>query len=109
MKNKKGIAEEIHCKRICNYNNNGECVSGSEEKDLFGINCMAFEPKTFKLPVTWECYGMVEIEADTIEDAVMKFEETEEDIPLPTESDYVEGNFRLSADYDDIEYFKQFN
>ena len=56
--------------------------------------------KFWKIPVTWECYGVIEVEGDTIEDALANFrhhEDEEEGYPLP-EGEYVDGSFRLSDD-----------
>ena len=56
--------------------------------------------KMWKIPVTWECYGTVEVEGDTIEDALKEFnriEEETEGFSLP-EGEYIDGSFRLSDD-----------
>ena len=56
--------------------------------------------KFWKVPVTWECYGTVEVEGDTIEEALANFREYESGGPgyaLP-EGEYVDGSFRLSDD-----------
>ena len=55
--------------------------------------------KKWKIPVTWEMCGMVEIEADTLEEA-MKIVETDMSIGLP-EGEYIEGSFELSTDDED--------
>ena len=55
-----------------------------------------------KLPVTWEVCDFVTIEADSIDEAIEKFKETEDDIPLPTEPDYVDGSFSLSTEDPEI-------
>jgi hypothetical protein len=49
---------------------------------------------TFKIPVTWEVYGTVHIEASTLKDAIAIFDETEDDISLPTEPNYVDASFQ---------------
>lgn len=54
--------------------------------------------KFWKVPVTWECYGTVEVEGDTIEEALTNFRKYESEGPgytLP-EGEYVDGSFRLS-------------
>lgn len=43
--------------------------------------------KKFKIPVTWEVYGTIEIEADSLEEAIQKFDDIEingegHDLPL---------------------------
>lgn len=54
--------------------------------------------KTWKIPVTWECYGMVEVEADTLSKAVEYVREDPDDMPLPNDFDYVDGSFGPSVD-----------
>lgn len=58
----------------------------------------------YKMPVTWEMCGYVEVEADSIEEAVKTFNETSDDISLPNDGEYVDSSFRLSVDsVEDIE------
>lgn len=52
----------------------------------------------FKIPVTWEVYGMVEIEADTIHEAINIARDDDGVIPLPTDSDYVDGSWRVTEE-----------
>ena len=49
---------------------------------------------TYKIPCTWVMSGTIEIEAETVGEAILKAE----DAPLPTESDYMEGSFRVDLD-----------
>ena len=49
---------------------------------------------TYKIPVTWEAYGIVEIEAETLDEAIKIFDETEDEISLPTDSEYIDGSFK---------------
>ena len=44
----------------------------------------------FKIPVSWEMYGYITVEADNLENAI----EIAEDFPLPDGS-YIEGSFRI--------------
>jgi hypothetical protein len=62
--------------------------------------------KTFKIPVTWEVYARAEVEAENLEEAYKIIEEDKEDIPLPTETCYVDGTFKNS--FDNIEELKAF-
>ena len=39
--------------------------------------------KTWKIPVTWEVFGTVEIEAESLDEAMQIFDETEDEISLP--------------------------
>lgn len=62
-----------------------------------------------KLPVTWEVCGLVEIEANSIEEAVEYFNQNSSDIELPENPEYVDGSFVLSDDDPDyIKYFQKF-
>ena len=62
---------------------------------------------TYKIPVTWEVYATVEVEATSLGEAVVIFEETKEDIPLPTDPEYVDDSFRLTDK--NIDFIKLFN
>ena len=60
-----------------------------------------------KLPVTWEAFGIVEIEANSIEEAVNYFNENSDYINMPKNSEYIDGSFRLSeSDPDFIKLFQ---
>lgn len=62
-----------------------------------------------KLPVTWEMSGLVEVEAESIEEAMEFFEKNMDYIDLPDEenSSYVDASFRLTDDEADcIELFQ---
>lgn len=51
----------------------------------------------FKIPVTWEVWGTVNIEAESLEEAIKIFdkEESEGDgFPLPLNAEYVDGSFK---------------
>lgn len=50
--------------------------------------------KTFSIPVTWEMYGIVEIEAESLEKAVEIFDRQIDDFPLPDDKNYVDASFR---------------
>ena len=64
--------------------------------------------KKFKLPVTWEMCGVVEVEAESLEAAVDYFNENSDHIKLPTGEDvvYVDGSFNLSCN--EISYLELF-
>lgn len=50
----------------------------------------------FKIPVIWEMSGYIKVEADTLDEAIKKFDEKEnsaDDYPLP-EGNYVDGSFQ---------------
>lgn len=48
----------------------------------------------FKIPVTWEVFGIVEIEANSLDEAISIFDERSDYIALPLENDYVDGSFK---------------
>lgn len=51
--------------------------------------------KTWKIPVTWEMCGIVEIKADTLEEA-MSIAKYSPSVNLPDDDAYVDGSFDLS-------------
>lgn len=55
----------------------------------------------YSIPVTWEVYGRVVVEASSKEEALKKFHDIEDNgggFELPQEHHYVDGSFRLSDD-----------
>lgn len=62
------------------------------------------EKKTWIIPVEWSVYSTVQVEADTLEEAIAKFNEQIDDIPLPTDCEYIDGSFMCSDP--SIEYLK---
>jgi len=50
--------------------------------------------KTYKIPCSWVMSGTLEIEADTVGQAILKAEYG----PLPTESEYLEGSFVIDLE-----------
>ncbi len=57
-----------------------------------------------KLAVTWEMCGYVDVEADTLEEAMEKFNDECDYIKLPTDGEYVDGSFQLSTqDVDEMD------
>ena len=61
--------------------------------------------KTFKIPVSWELYGYVEIEADSIEEAINIFDAEIDDWDLPSNSSYVDGSFNRESE----DFCKEYN
>ncbi len=49
---------------------------------------------TYKIPVSWEVYSTIEIEAQSLDEAIKIFDETEDKIPLPLYPEYVDGSFK---------------
>ena len=60
--------------------------------------------KIYKIPVSWEVYGAIEVEADSIEEAVNKFDEHEDEYSLP-EGDYIDGSFKR----ENLDFIKEFH
>ena len=52
--------------------------------------------KYYEIPCTWEDYGTIEIEADSLEEAIELAER--DDSPMPNDSDYVDGSFQVDRD-----------
>ena len=63
--------------------------------------------KKIRLPVTWESSGFVDIEAETIEVAIEYFNNNVDRIPLPYDSEYVDGSFLLSSN--EVEFIELYN
>ena len=51
-----------------------------------------------KVAVTWQMCGYVDIPAKTMKEAMEIFERDCDYIKLPTDGEYVDGSFELSAD-----------
>ena len=51
----------------------------------------------FKIPVEWTVCDFVEIEADTLEEAVGIVLDTMDDIPLGTDPDYLDGSYQIEG------------
>ena len=62
----------------------------------------------FKIPVSWEAYSTIDVEAETLEEALEKFDDFEnnqEGYPLPKDWEYLDGSFSR----EDIEFCKLVN
>ena len=77
------------------------------KEDINTLNLISEEGKVWKMPVTWEVYSTVEIRAKTLEEALIKFRETQDEISLPLNGEYVDDSFDLSDN--DIDYIALFN
>lgn len=63
----------------------------------------AKEIKNYVIPVIYTAYGYVTVTAVDDEDAIQTAHDYEGQLPLPTDTDYVEGTFEIVADYYDVE------
>lgn len=50
--------------------------------------------KVHRIAVTWEVFGEVEIEANSLEEALDKVEADPDEVQLP-EANYVDGSFKI--------------
>ena len=58
--------------------------------------------KTYKIPVTWEVYSHINVEAKSLEEAIKIFdikENSNEEYSLPTDSEYIDSSFKRN-DYE---------
>lgn len=53
---------------------------------------MSEKTKTYRIPVAWQMYGHITVEAENLEDAIEQAEDT--NTPLP-EGSYVQGSFEV--------------
>lgn len=51
-----------------------------------------------RVAVTWEMCGYINVEAESLKEAMDMVKENPDDFSLPVESDYVDGSFVLSTD-----------
>ena len=56
------------------------------------------EVKEYRIPVSWSVCATMTIEAESLEDAL----EAAQDAPLPTDSDYLEGSFKVDEELLDV-------
>ena len=64
--------------------------------------------KKWKIPVTWEVYSSVSVEAPTLKEALQYVIDDPDDMPLPTETNYVDDSFRPTYGQDQIDVVRQF-
>lgn len=56
------------------------------------------EGGTYLLPVVWEVYSTIRVKADNLADALRKARENIDVIPLSSESEYIDGSYRIQDD-----------
>ena len=56
--------------------------------------------KTFEIPVFWEVSGIIEVEAETLEEALEQFDKHEREVgnELPNQYEYIDGSFQRADD-----------
>jgi len=52
--------------------------------------------REWRIPVTWEMYGIVYVEADTLEEAMDKAYDSE----IPDDGEYLDGSWEVESDVD---------
>lgn len=60
------------------------------------------ENDPIRIPVTWEVCGYVNFHAGTIREALDEFWEKKDELPLPTDSTYIDDSFELSSEEEGI-------
>ena len=56
---------------------------------------------TYRIPCTWTVCGVMEVEADSLENAIIKAK----DEPLPQESDYIDDSFSVNREM--LDYYNE--
>jgi hypothetical protein len=56
--------------------------------------------KIFKIPCSWEVCSVMEVEANSLEEAIQI---AIDDAPLPTDSEYIDGSFSVNNEM--LEHF----
>ena len=51
--------------------------------------------KKFNIPVTWEVWDVVEVEAETLEEAIKYVKENIDTIPLGKNTEYLDGTYKI--------------
>jgi len=57
--------------------------------------------KVYKIPVTWEVYSLINVEAESLEEAIKIFdtkENSNKEYSLPTDSEYIDSSFKRDND-----------
>lgn len=62
--------------------------------------------KKWRIPVCWEVYATIEVEAETLEEAMEIARDDDGQISLPTYNHYVDGSWQVNGSYEDVrDYF----
>lgn len=93
----KCILDEEDSARNCSHYKEGEY----DPVKLEETNYKGVKRKRFKVPVSWEMCGMIEVVAETKEEALEIVRLSEDDFPLPPDAYYVDDSFELSSDNDE--------
>ena len=58
--------------------------------------------KTWNIPVSWEMCGVIQVSAPTLEEAIEMARDGDDEIPLPGNSDYVDGSWDAMQEDEDV-------
>ena len=61
--------------------------------------------KTWKIPVCWAMMGTVNVEADTLEEAIEIARDDKGVIPIPDNGDFIDGSW--DVDCVDVDYLRE--
>lgn len=64
--------------------------------------------KEWKVPVNWQMTGQVKVEANTLEEAMLKVKNDSDEIPLPDKQYYIDSSFELSYDMHEVEFVRKY-
>lgn len=56
--------------------------------------------KKFSIPVIWQVWDKIDIEAETIEEAIQYVKENLDILPLGTEPEYIDGSYQIDDGQD---------
>jgi hypothetical protein len=62
--------------------------------------------KNWIIPVSWEVCSTIEVEANTLEEAIKIATDEDGEIPCPTDTDYVDASWRVD-DAEDIDFLRE--
>lgn len=89
-------SEGSECER---YKNVFVALAAGEKICSDGDEQMKEMKKTMqRVAVTWEMCGYINVEAESLKEAMDMVEENPDNFSLPVESNYVDGSFALSTD-----------
>ena len=64
--------------------------------------------KEFRIPVEYMMYGYVEIEASSLEEALLIAHKDIDELPLPANAEYIDGSYKINdEEMDIIEYMNK--
>ena len=53
----------------------------------------------YKIPVTWEVYDTIEVQGNSLEEALQWAEEYQDEIPLGDEPEYLDGSYQIDKEF----------